>query len=146
MNKSQNQNVFLTFWQPSDASVSLFGPFYRPFYILQPVNPYPFIYLKPESGTLFGRSLSVWAILESTPQDLAWFYTYMQMLFLSTNSLRYEIIFYSPEALFCFSHFTYLLSRALLSVRKERSDTRNYVYVNQRAVPKIIYFLQRMTS
>ena len=27
------------------------------------MNPYPFIYLKPESGTPFGWSLSVWATL-----------------------------------------------------------------------------------
>ena len=134
------------------------------------MNPYPFIYLKPESGTPFGWSLSVWAILGIAceqafgrffPQTESLFTGYFReyppgtwhgfiptckCFFLSTNSLRYEIIFYSPEALFCFSHFTYLLSRALLSVQKERSDTRNYVYVNRRAVPKIIYFLQRVTS
>ena len=55
-------------------------------------------------------------------------------------------VFFLLKHFFCFSHFTYLLSRALLSVQKERSDTRNYVYVNRRAVPKIIYFLQRVTS
>ena len=30
MNKSRNQNVFYTFSQPHNVSVSIFGPFYKP--------------------------------------------------------------------------------------------------------------------
>ena len=54
--------------------LALFGPFTHqndrfpnPFTYFDLWNPFNFIYLKPEKGTPFGRSLPVWAIIERIP-------------------------------------------------------------------------------
>ena len=64
-NQSQKKERFL--------DLALLGPFtdpndrfLYPFIYFSEWNPYPFLYLKPEKGTPFGRSLSVKAIIGST--------------------------------------------------------------------------------
>ena len=72
MNKSLNQEVFLSFQQAQDASVSLLSPFADWFdiYILTSTSEIPTIsYSAPEAWKRypFGRSLPVYAIIGSTP-------------------------------------------------------------------------------
>ena len=67
-NQWKKTERFLDFLKPQNLCVSPFGPFYRPkwqislpFHMLQLVKSlrYPFIYMKTEKGTPFGRSLPV---------------------------------------------------------------------------------------
>ena len=64
-NQSQKKNVFSTLYSHKIHLLALLGPFtdpnYRfsyPFVYFKELNPYSFVYLRPEKGTPFGRSLS----------------------------------------------------------------------------------------
>ena len=81
MNKSQNQNVFLDYF--TTKKIHLWALLFFFFLLIEMTdfatlsytsinkwNPDTFIYLKPEIGTPFGRSLPLQAIIGSTPGDL----------------------------------------------------------------------------
>ena len=78
LNKSQNQNVLLTFSQPQNASVIPCDPFcwrkwhiFRPFDILQQVKSLLFyiqLYLKPEKAPISSGRASPYGLLRGVPQ------------------------------------------------------------------------------
>ena len=78
LNKSQNQNVSLTFSQPQNASVLPFDPFYwpkwhisLPFDILQQVKSLLFriqLYPKPEKAPISSGRASPYGLLKGVPQ------------------------------------------------------------------------------
>ena len=92
MNKSQNKNVFLTFLQPKNGSVSPFGPLYQQKWHFSP----PF-HISLKKGTPFGPSFPVgstspwgWSVLVNCEAD---FYLIKRFLKVYTGYVKWcEII------------------------------------------------------